>query len=162
MLLLHNLYFWRLCSIVLIGANLSNQTNTIWAPLSFSPPLSKILYLTQKSKCLSRGLPVARGGCCWPKWWGEIFLHKFWTFEVLEDEQWRCIWNKILKLFDAGTYRLQNSYVYYKFYLPEVLKSGLTSKKENPKTSMVVYYLSSNMAFCINHLQILNKYLVFY
>ena len=30
--------------------------------------------------------------------------------------------------------------VYYKFYLLEVLKAGLTSKKENLNTGMVVYF----------------------
>ena len=32
--------------------------------------------------------------------------------------------------YDGGMYRLQNSYVYYKFYLLQVLKSSLTSKKK--------------------------------
>ena len=44
---------------------------------------------------------------------------------------------------DGGTYRLQNSYIYY--YLQQVLKSSLTSKKINAKNNPVIYYFSSNV-----------------
>ena len=52
--------------------------------------------------------------------------------------------------FDGGTYRLQNSYVHCKFYLLQVLKSALSSKKKNAIITMVVYYLSSNLAYFID------------